>query len=83
MQELLHHNVNQEAELMSRGIEESRRRLQLLGEQTDRVAAVQVQKDLEFVGQFDNYLHLGRTVRWLVQSAERFQGFLSSLRPTA
>lgn len=81
VQELLHHNVNREVELMTRGIEESRRRLQLLGDRTNGEGAVQVQKDLEFVGQFDNYLRLGRTVRWLVQSAERFQEFLTSLRP--
>lgn len=83
MQELLHHNVNREMELMSRGIEESRRRLLLLGETVNSPLNTQVQKDLEFISHFDTYLRLGRTVRWLVQSAERFQGFLSSLRPTA
>ncbi len=83
MQELLHHNVNREMELMSRGIEESRRRLLLLGEMVNSPLNTQVQKDLEFISYFDTYLRLGRTIRWLVQSAERFHGFLSSLRPTA
>lgn len=82
VQELLHHNVNREVELMSRGIEESKRRLQLLGETANSALHGQAARDLEFVGQFEGYLRLGRTVRWLVQSAERFQGFLTSLRPT-
>lgn len=81
VQELLHHNVNREVELMSRGIEESKHRLQLLGEMTNGALHGQAARDLEFVGQFEGYLRLGRTVRWLVQSAERFQGFLTSLRP--
>ena len=82
VQELLHHNVNREVELMSRGIEESKRRLQLLGETANGSLHGQAARDLEFVAQFEGYLRLGRTVRWLVQSAERFQGFLNSLRPT-
>jgi len=81
VQELLHHNVNREVELMSRGIEESRHRLQRLGETSNGAVHGQAAKDLELVGQFEGYLRLGRTVRWLVQSAERFQGFLASLRP--
>lgn len=81
VQELLHHNVNREVELMSRGIEESKRRLHLLGETANGTGHRQAAKDLELVMQFEGYLRLGRTVRWLVQSAERFQGFLSSLRP--
>ena len=81
IQELLHHNVQREVELMAQGIDESRRRLQLLGEKTNGANGGQVAKDLELVAQFDGYLRLGRTIRWLVQSAERFQGFLSSLRP--
>jgi len=81
VQELLHHNVNREVELMSRGIEESKRRLQLLDETTNGALNGQVDKDLDVIGQFEGYLRLGRTVRWLVQSAERFQGFLASLRP--
>ena len=81
-QELLHHNVHQEVELMGQGIDESRQRLRRLAEQMEGEAGAQVEKDLELVGHFETYLRLGRTVRWLVQSAERFQGFLSSLRPT-
>lgn len=81
IQELLHHNVNREVELMSRGIEESRHRLQRLGETANGTVHGQAAKDLELVAQFEGYLRLGRTVRWLVQSAERFQGFLASLRP--
>jgi DNA-binding transcriptional regulator GbsR (MarR family) len=79
--ELLYHNVQQEVELMAQGIDESRRRLQLLGKQANDALGSGVAKDLALVDQFEGYLRLGRTVRWLVQSAERFQGFLSSLHP--
>ena len=94
MQELLHHNVNREVELMGQGIEESKRRLQLLGETANEAAngtlngtlngavSRQIESDMELVAQFEGYLRLGRTIHWLVQSAERFQGFLASLRPT-
>ncbi len=66
---------------MSRGIEESKHRLQLLDATTDGAHNGQAAKDLEFVAQLEGYLRLVPTVRWLVQSAERFQGFLTALRP--
>lgn len=85
IQELLHHNVQREVELMAQGIEESRRRLQRLGEMTNGTAngaiGRRIESDMELVAQFEGYLRLGRTIHWLVQSAERFQGFLASLRP--
>lgn len=81
IQELLHHNVQREVELMAQGIEESRRRLQRLGETENGTVGRQIESDMELVAQFEGYLRLGRTIHWLVQSAERFQGFLASLRP--
>ena len=82
-QELIHHNVQREVKLMGRGIEECRQRLQRLDGQMNGATGAQIKRDLELVSHFDTYLRLGRTIRWLVQSGERLQGFLSSLRPTS
>ena len=79
VQELLRHNARREIEVMSRGLDESRSRLEALRSHPEADVAAQVARDLAAVDTFDSYRRWANRILWLVQSGERMQSFLSGL----
>ncbi|MCB0115422.1 MAG: hypothetical protein R2873_12035 [Caldilineaceae bacterium] len=78
-QELLRHNARRELEVMSRGLDESRSRLEALRYHPEGDVAAQAAHDLAAVDRFDGYRRWANRILWLVQSGERMQHFISGL----
>ena len=79
VQELLRHNARREIEVMNRGLDESRARLETLRNSPQVEVAAQAERDLAAVATFDGYRRWANRILWLVQSGERMQNFLSDL----
>ena len=79
-QELLRHNARREIELVSRGLEESRRRLSALSTQAngaDEAVSAAIQDDLAAIDKIEGYQRWGQRLLWMLQSAERMQRFVT------
>jgi len=80
-QELLHHNARREIELVSRGVDESRRRLAELATQSDSTGSdalhATIQDDLSAMDKLQGYRRWGQRLLWMLQSAERMQRFVT------
>jgi DNA-binding transcriptional regulator GbsR (MarR family) len=79
VQELLRHNARRELELMNRGLDNSRARMEVLATHTNPNVAAQAQADLKAIATFNSYRRWANRILWLVQSGERMQSFLSAL----